>query len=430
MSVKADSVAERLERADVRFELRTLGERELPVALPGDEAGVARTLELAGAERWRAVPTGLSSKLGWCRPEVLAGEADLLISTRELDEIVAYVPGDGTLTAQAGCRMLALGEHVAREGHRLTPDVPRPGDATLGGTLAAGISGPDRLLHGPSRHHVLGMRVALVDGTLARSGGRLVKNVTGFDLHRLFTGSRGTLCVVLEASLRLFPRPAGERVWHARARTTAGALDAVNALAELPPLAPRWMALARESGGAGWELALCAGGSERQLDVAREQVEGVLGSSEATELDGDAARDASARWRDLSLPPHGAPALVATCLPSRLGDVLATLEERGGRLVVQPRVASVELFLDGPSGANGAADLVELARELAAQGADVEARNAPRAVHEALAPRADQRRDLDWMFRLADTFDPAGVLASPLFPGYRTGTARERSEGE
>jgi len=132
--------------------------------------------------------------------------ADWILSTRRLVGIVAYEPGDGTLTARAGTTFAALDEATERGGHVVTPDVAYPARATLGGAVGEGRSGFDRLRYGPTRHHVLGVRALLADGTFAKSGGQLVKNVTGYDLHRLYCGSRGSLCALVEVSLRLFPR--------------------------------------------------------------------------------------------------------------------------------------------------------------------------------------------------------------------------------
>ena len=154
------------------------------------------------------VPCGLGSKLGWTRPPP---RADLLVSTRRLAGLLRHEPDDGTLSALAGTPMSELRAAALAGGHWLTPDVAAPRRATLGGVIAAGQSGLDRLRFGPARHHVLGARVMLADGTIARSGGQLVKNVTGFDLHRLYAGSHGSLCVILEVALRLFPAPRARR---------------------------------------------------------------------------------------------------------------------------------------------------------------------------------------------------------------------------
>lgn len=191
-----------LGRAPEPLELPALGAR--PCAAPTTEEEVARVLRLAARERWTVLPLGRGSKLAWLPP---LERVDLVLSTRALTRVLAYEPGDGTLTAQAGARLSELEDVVAAGGHALTPRVARAEHATLGGVCAAGQSGLDRLAVGPVRHHVLGMRVALADGTLTKTGGRLVKNVTGYDLHRLYTGSFGTLCVILEVSLRLFPAP-------------------------------------------------------------------------------------------------------------------------------------------------------------------------------------------------------------------------------
>ena len=193
-----------------------------PLVAPASEEQLASVVARAGRDGLRVLPLGLGSKLSFTRPEALAAARadsdpiDLALSTQKLQEVQAYEPGDGTLTAAAGARWSDLAARVGRGGHRLTPDVPFPQRASLGGVLAAGLSGPDRLRDGPLRHHVLGMRVVRSDGSGSRTGGRLVKNVTGFDLHRLYCGSRGTLCVIVEASLRLFPAPHAERALSVR----------------------------------------------------------------------------------------------------------------------------------------------------------------------------------------------------------------------
>lgn len=181
------------------------GEGERPLAAPRSEEEWSEVLRLAGREGWACLVVGRGSKPGWTRPPK---RVDLVLSTRGYAGVVAYEPGDGTVTARAGSTMDEIAREVRAGGHHLTPDVPRPGASTLGGVVAAGQSGLDRLRFGPVRHNVLGMRVALADGSIAKTGGRLVKNVTGYDLPRLAAGSLGSLGVITQVCLKLWPKGA------------------------------------------------------------------------------------------------------------------------------------------------------------------------------------------------------------------------------
>src|SRR4051794_8370785 len=119
--------------------------------------------------------------------------------------VVAYEPADMTVTVGAGTAFTDLDRVVAEHGQEVPLD-PRSGDATIGGILACGLSGIRRLRHGPLRDHVLEVRFVTGYGVLVKGGGPTVKNVTGYDLPRLFVGSLGTLGVLVQATLRCRPR--------------------------------------------------------------------------------------------------------------------------------------------------------------------------------------------------------------------------------
>jgi glycolate oxidase FAD binding subunit len=291
--------------------------------MPGSPERAAEVLRCAAREHLTLLPIGCGSKLAWgSAPE----RVDLLLSSARLCGIVAYEPADGTLTARAGSTLAELAD-AAREHHHVSPEVPRPENATLGGTLAAGASGLDRLRFGPARHQVLGLTVLLADGKQVKSGGRVVKNVTGYDLHRLWCGSRGTLCSLLEATLRLQPRPAEEIVLRAAYRKRAAALGAAEELAR-SPLRPLAVVL-RSHAGEGWELVLVLAG---RAEVVRFELEGarkILGSAEVFEGD-DAARERR-ELRALELAgTEGWPPLWVACRPSRLPGVLDRMDAAAG----------------------------------------------------------------------------------------------------
>ena len=172
---------------------------------PATREEAAEALAAAARDRLAAVPWGGGVSL----PRERAPERyDLALDLTALDRVVEYQPEDMTLTAECGATLASLRATLAARGQELPLEGARPERATLGGLLAANASGPRRLRFGAPRDRILGARFALGDGTLARSGGRVVKNVAGYAIHRLLCGSRGGLAVLLEASLKLNPAPA------------------------------------------------------------------------------------------------------------------------------------------------------------------------------------------------------------------------------
>jgi glycolate oxidase FAD binding subunit len=139
------------------------------------------------------------------------------VSLRDLTGIVAHEPGDMTITAAAGTTLAQLNAALAAHGQWLPLDPPRDNELTIGGLIAADRCGPARLSHGKVRDYLIGVRVVTADGEVVSGGGRVVKNVAGYDLPKLFTGSFGTLGVIVEATFKVRPRPEAEcfAVWPA-----------------------------------------------------------------------------------------------------------------------------------------------------------------------------------------------------------------------
>jgi glycolate dehydrogenase FAD-binding subunit len=133
---------------------------------------------------------------------------DVVLSTGRLDRVLEHEPGDLTAIVEAGIRLSALQAALEPHGQRLALDPP--GDPTIGACLAGDLSGPRRHRFGAMRDLVIGVTVVLPDGTIASSGGKVVKNVAGYDLGKLFSGSRGRLGLIARVALRLHTRPAAE----------------------------------------------------------------------------------------------------------------------------------------------------------------------------------------------------------------------------
>ena len=157
--------------------------------------------------------------------------AELTLSTGALTGVVEHAAGDLIVVVEAGTPLAALREHLAAQGQQLALDETVPG-ATIGGTVAANTSGPRRMLYGTARDLVIGVTVVRADGTVARAGGKVVKNVAGYDLGKLFTGSYGTLGLITRLAFRLHPLP--EMSTFVRGQGKAGTLAAIRAAQVVP----------------------------------------------------------------------------------------------------------------------------------------------------------------------------------------------------
>jgi glycolate oxidase FAD binding subunit len=181
------------------------GERAVVVAPPTEEV-LARLLEKASREGWRVLPAGLGSWLQGGGPV----EVNLVVSTKRMTRVHCYEPADLTVTAGAGLSMKTLRETTLPQGQWLPLDPPGGSYGSLGAAAALGFGGPLQQLYGTPRDHVLGLTMVSGDGRVLRWGGKVVKNVAGFDLTRLSVGSWGSLGVITSVSARLFPIPEAE----------------------------------------------------------------------------------------------------------------------------------------------------------------------------------------------------------------------------
>ena len=246
-----------------------------------------------------------------------------LVDIREaLTGEVEHEPADLTAVVPAGVTLGELGEQLAAAGQRLPLDPPHAEEATLGGVLAVGVGGPLRTRHGLPRDFVLGMTVLRADGELVKAGGRVVKNVTGYDLMRLWCGSLGTIGVVTSVALRVLPR-----VETIDLRFGVGSLAEGQALAEgflKADLRPELLDLTKGSGG--WEgvVRLVEGAVPKAESLARTD----LAPSEA---------GAHRAVRDLGFGEGEALTLRASCPTSAIGSTVAALEAlEPSKVLVRP----------------------------------------------------------------------------------------------
>ncbi|HEX2741163.1 MAG TPA: FAD-binding oxidoreductase [Rubrobacter sp.] len=196
------------------------------VVEPGSVEEISAVMKLASREGLAVSPRGGGTKLDLGAPP---RELDLILSTARMNEIIEHVPGDQIVRTQSGLKLAALQEKLAGANQMLAIDPPEK-DATVGGVVAANSSGPRRYKYGTVRDLIIGITVVLADGTVAKAGGKVVKNVAGYDLSKLFTGSFGTLGVIADANFRLHPRPESARTVAVEVETTQAARDAAQAI--------------------------------------------------------------------------------------------------------------------------------------------------------------------------------------------------------
>jgi FAD/FMN-containing dehydrogenase len=172
------------------------------IVTPASAEEISEIMKLASSSRWTVLPAG---GMTW-----LKSTANLIVSTRRLNRIIEHEPADLIAIAQAGVTLTDFNAKLAENGQWLPLDPPDDGHATLGGVVATGIGGPQQFGYGRPRGSVIGMKVVLADGSMIKAGGRVVKNVAGYDLCKLFTGSYGGLGIITELNFKLRPRPARE----------------------------------------------------------------------------------------------------------------------------------------------------------------------------------------------------------------------------
>ncbi len=192
------------------------------VVEPGNEQEVAAVLAFADKEGLRVLIRGGGTQLGLGCPPT---GGDILLSTTRLNTIVEHVPHDLVVTAQAGLPLATLQAALQHSNQWLALDPDLAPEATIGGIVATNATGPRRLRYGGVRDQLLGLRVVLADGTIAKGGGKVVKNVAGYDLPKLFTGALGTLGVIVSATFRLYPLPRASQTVHITASSISSLCD-------------------------------------------------------------------------------------------------------------------------------------------------------------------------------------------------------------
>jgi glycolate oxidase FAD binding subunit len=380
---------------------------------------------------------GGGTKLGWGRP---VPEPDLELCTGGLDRVLEHNAGDFTAVLQAGAPLSVAQEVFAGAGQMLALDPPlspwgSAGDdaaieaadagATIGGIIATNDSGPLRHKYGGVRDLVVGVTVVLSDGTIAKAGGRVIKNVAGYDIAKLFAGAHGTLGLIAEVTVRLHPRPARTTTVIARSSDPAQ-LSAASAELSHAPLEADCLDLWWDAGTAAGAVLVRFGSA----DPGPRADEATALLHKIGDLEIEVDTEDAARWEAQRTAQRGDVVVKVSSLPAAMPAAVAATQTLGGTLVaraglglawIQLPAATVALDRTGygqarPPDTDGVVIAIAELRRLLAPAPCV-VLDAPTEVRAALDPWGGETGPVELMRKVKERFDPAGVCAPGLFVG-------------
>lgn len=410
------------------------------VVFPESIEELQAAVRTASASGLALLPAGRGAHIGMGMPPE---RVDCVISTARLSRVVDHATADMTVTVEPGVTLASLAATLDTAGQWLPLDPPVPSQTTVGGMVAANLSGLLRQSQGAVRDLLLGLRVVRADGTLIKSGGRVVKNVAGYDLHKAFVGSLGTLGVIAEATFKIRPRPEVADVVIAVCPSLEAASTLVSTVRNTP-LEPLWVAMvssgiipasALPSAATGEEAIIVSmgiGGVARSVALHHERIGPLADAYAGRErwsicYGGAASRDSEANpyrnLRDFRATTTAEVVCTATMLPTDLADYLHALMRECKtrsirvRFVAEPAVASVHMALfasdENTSSYDRLTELILCLRDIVAGlRGYLTIRRAPPEVKREAGVWGDLGPGALLMARLKRAFDPDARLSS------------------
>ncbi|HZR80191.1 MAG TPA: FAD-binding oxidoreductase [Candidatus Binatia bacterium] len=399
------------------------------VVRPASVDEVRAVIRTCGDLGLALVPTGLGRHLDVGAPPE---RCDVLLRLDRLGGILDHQPADMTATVAAGCSIAVLREALARHGQWLAVDPPCPEATTVGGMIAANLSGPLRASQGAVRDLLLGIEIVAADGALVRGGGRVVKNVAGYDLPKLHVGALGSLGVVVSATFKLRPRPPLERAIAVDCEDLDQA--ALVALAVRDALDPLWLAIEVPAESEGHPAPAASSAAARAIvgvaGIAAEVEDAVMRVERVAGVRGLASHPiagATAVREDLaSFPLRPAAAVLrASTLPGSVAACSRALVDaaasEGTRVAILADVATGVLRALVPAPRAVAPLVRRLRPALVAGGGYLVVERASPVVKQLLVGDADAWGDvgggLELMRGVKTAFDPARLLSPGRMPG-------------
>ena len=425
----AEAVAPGTVVAGERAEARTVaGIAPRFVAEPTTVSGVSRVLALASAHGLGVVPVGGGARLAWGAPP---RRLDVVVSLARLDRVLAHEAADLTLSVECGATLEVL-DTVLRPHRQFIPlDPARPHASTIGGLIATGAAGPYRARYGTMRDLLLGLTVVKADGTVVKGGGRVVKNVTGYDIPKLHVGALGTLGVIVEAHLRLHPRPTEERSWVVGFASPEAALEAALAVRDTSVVLSRCQLVTAgalralgEPEPPGAALGITIGSVPEAVRSQGERVAEICGRAGGPAIE---IPQADAWWRRIAdvTWPEGPATTLSVRIGTRPSDVvkalrvLEAIQPAGSALRATSDVATgVLLVAVAPVEARRVGDVVARVREgLTPLEGTCVVEHAPPDALPGLDVWGVVGGGLEPMRRLKQELDPAGILNPGRYVG-------------
>lgn len=401
-------------------------------ALPASIEEAAAIMKYASEQHLTVLPIGGGTDLELGQPP---DQYDLALSTTRLNALLEHEAADLTCSVQAGITLADLQQQLKTKGQFLALDPPNPEHATIGGILAANASGPKRLRFGSARDLVIGLRVVLADGTIARSGGKVVKNVAGYDLNKLYTGSLGTLGIIVEANFKLIPCPEQEQTLLVAFESVEKAMQVVigllssvvtpTALELLDPAAQQAIQQQTQqtlpASTALLAISFAGGAKAVARQISDTQALAARGGNPAGLLEADA----HIRFWDATRQQQNGP---ITCKVSLLMDEVAPFLAGAQNICQEHQLASsaiahagsgiIYLQLQPADAPERLASAISQLRALAqnSKGSLIVTR-APASLKAKISVWGEPRPDLKLMQTLKQKFDPAGTLVKGRFVG-------------
>ncbi|MFZ0821555.1 MAG: FAD-binding oxidoreductase [Candidatus Acidiferrales bacterium] len=447
----AARIAEKFGAANVAADAASLAAYEVDGMRPaaavkvGSAEEIAEVLRFAAAEKLAVIPCGGRTKLGIGAPPT---RYDVALDVSRMNRVLAYEPRDLTLGVQPGVGIGDLWSTLACERQWLPLISPFAKQATIGGILASDSASPLRHAYGGPRDFTLGMEFVTGYGAAAKSGGRVVKNVSGYDMHKLLIGSLGTLAVITRVNFKTFPFPPSRDVFVAQFKSSGAAMEFCRAI-QRSALEPRLVEVISPeaakiiSSGAetplplrpdGWSVAIGVAAHERVVERHARELAALAAQFKASDFVRLGGEDQSA----FLYPMCEFPALVLAADPgaavfriAALPATMAALAERlastaiGAQLnhatVLRPHGLVILALMNPRVVAPNAGRFARAAQEVfhacAEIGAKARIEWAPVELKRAVNVWGEARPDFELMRRVKHVFDPGNILSPGRFAG-------------
>ncbi len=380
------------------------------LAFPHNVEELSEMLKLAGDERWRVVPVGAGT---WLEMGNRPRQFHLIVSTAKMNRVLEYEPADLTATVEAGCALSSFNRNAAEHRQFIPLDPFGDERSTIGGVIATASAGPLRCAYGTPRDWLIGIRVVHADGGVTRAGGKVVKNVAGYDLCKLYAGSFGTLAVIAEMSFKLRALPPVEKTL-AFYSNDVDSLCALVARVNDSDVQPAAMELISPSSDLAIEnnpfaLALRFLNEAEAVDSQIEEAAKLGADLKCTVL---SESDAKAFWRgyrESETSPQIASLLRLSALPAdlpaALADVDLTLPETHWRAHAANGVVRIHAETEIEPGR-----IAELRNRAQSRGGQLVILRAPNVIKEQLDVWGEVGQTASLMRALKEKFDPQGQL--------------------